>query len=162
MNPAEEWWPPLIVATKKPTSIWVRDALITVVMWAIFLVLLTTTFQWFDGTLAERIRFGDLGKDANWPEVVGRLKPYVLAACALLGSLCVAGLITIRRRRQALLLAAPRLLDLADDARRASMDEVALVGARALHSTVLRIDKEGAIRIERPPPPLHDTPPGAG
>lgn len=149
MNPAQERWPPLIVATKKPTSIWIRDALITIGMWGIFILMLTTTFQWFNGSLLDRIGFGDFGGDVDQADTFGRLKPYVLAACGLLGALCVAGLITIRRRRQALLLAPPRLLDLADDARRASMDEGTLVGARSLRSTVLEIDDEGAVSVER-------------
>jgi hypothetical protein len=149
MTVANDVWPPLIVAPNRPSLMWFRDFLITIGMWTIFTLLLATTFNLLMGPVLKHFGLDHFGAAGNWAEFLGRLEPYVLAICALLGSLCIAGLVTIRRRRRALLLATPRLFDLAADANRASMGEGALIQARLLRSSVVNIDDTGVHSIDK-------------
>jgi hypothetical protein len=56
-------------------------------------------------------------------------------------------MLTVRRRRKALLLPAPAPLDISRECRRAGIDEPALLAARELRIAVVHTEAGGALRI---------------
>jgi poly-beta-1,6-N-acetyl-D-glucosamine biosynthesis protein PgaD len=82
--------------------------------------------------------------------LVSLLAPYAGMAVVLIGFLVVAATLTERRRQRALMLRPPAPLSLADQARRAGMDEAALAAARELKIAVVHVDDGGRCRIGHP------------
>ena len=76
-----------------------------------------------------------------------RLSPYAQVALLLIVLLVVAARFTERRRRRGFLLPEPAPLALADQARRAGMDEAALAAARDMRIAVVHVDGGGRHRI---------------
>ena len=149
-----ESWPPLIVAAATPTWITWRDILLTVLMWVFFAIMLETEFELFIGRYLERLGFGDFQDDAHWSEFFERLRPFIRTTAVLVGALLVAGLLTLRRRKLALLLPQPAALELVADARRAGVDETALLAARDFPIAVVHFEANGVHRIERGEQPV--------
>ncbi len=148
MNLTQEPWPPLILDAKKPSLMWLRDLVLSVMMWALFALLFAAPFNFLGSGLLERSVLGDFRVEDHWIEYFWRILPYLVMAYVLAFTLTVAAVLTIRRRQRALLLAPPRLLDLAEDARRAGMDEGELLDARAERISVVEVDDEGLHRLK--------------
>jgi len=127
-----------------------RDILLTLMMWCLFAIILETEFELFAKRLLERWGFRDFDRDAKWAEFFERLMPFVQIAMMLIGVLALASLITLLRRRRALSLPPPPPLAIADEARRAGMDETSLAAARDLRVAVVHIDGDGTHRVVHP------------
>lgn len=78
------------------------------------------------------------------------MKPFFLTAAVLAGLLVISGLLTLRRRERSLLLPQPAPLEAADQARRAGLDEAALIAARDRGIVIVHIDADNRHRIEEP------------
>lgn len=141
-------WPPLIVIADKPKWVWWRDFALTLMMWLLFAIMLETEFELFFGRFMERLGFGDFHTDANWGVFFEKLRPFITMTLVLVTILAVAGVATIQRRRRALLLDSPPILPAVDQARRAGMDEAALLAARTMSNVVVHVDAHGVHRIE--------------
>jgi Flp pilus assembly protein protease CpaA len=143
MNSSDKPWPPLIVVGHVPRLVKWRDLLLTSILWVCFALLLGIEFELFVG--------GSLGLlDIDWPLFYERLKPFFLTAAVLAGLLVISGLLTLRRRERSLLLPQPAPLEAADQARRAGLDEAALIAARDRGIVIVHIDADNRHRIEEP------------
>lgn len=151
MSNSDGPWPPLIVARHVPRLVKWRDILLTLMMWVVFAVLLDIEFELFLGRYLQR-GLGPFDSNANWSEFFDRLMPYLLAAATLAGSLVMFSLRTLRRRSRALLLPQPAPLEISDQARRAGLDEAALIAAREQRIVIVHVDPNGTHRIEVPHP----------
>jgi poly-beta-1,6-N-acetyl-D-glucosamine biosynthesis protein PgaD len=139
-------WPPLIVAEHIPRSVRWRDALLTVLAWGAFAFLVEKELAPVLGAL-QAMGFGDYGVKVDWLAYLERLTPFLLVAAVLAGLLVGFSLRTLRRRTRSLLLPQPAALEAADEARRAGLDEAALVAARDLRIAIVYID-DIVLRIE--------------
>ena len=139
-------WPPLIVAEHIPRLVKWRDALLTVLAWAAFAFLLERELTPIFAAL-QALAFGDVGIKVDWLAYLERLTPFLLVAAALAGLLVGFSLSTLRRRSRSLLLPQPAALPAADQARRAHLDEGALLAARDQRIVVVHSDDIG-LRIE--------------
>jgi hypothetical protein len=148
MNDPVTPWPPLIVADQIPRWVKWRDFFLTLIMWILFAVMLETEFELFVGPHLERWGLGDFDTEANWSVFFERLVPFIQVTMMLVGLLALASLITLIRRRRGLLLPPPPLLAIADEARRAGMNETALAAARELRIAVVYINEDGTHRVE--------------
>jgi poly-beta-1,6-N-acetyl-D-glucosamine biosynthesis protein PgaD len=150
MNSSDRPWPPLIVAEHVPRLVKWRDVLLTLTMWGFFAVLLDKEFEFLMGHSLGLLGLAHLGKDADWPMSFEVLLPFFLLASVLAASLIIFSLRTVRRRRLGLLLPQPAPLAVAVQARRAGLDEAALIAARGRRIVIVRIDADGRHRIEAP------------
>jgi PgaD-like protein len=141
-------WPPLIVASTKPTWVTVRDVALTLLMWVLFAIMLETEFELFFGHYLQRIGLGDFDSEGRWPEFFQALRPFVQVALVLVSLLLVAGLLTLRRVARGRRLAQPAPLTAGDEARRVGIDEARLNAARELRIVVVHIEPDGKHRIE--------------
>jgi len=150
MTAVEKPWPPLIIARHPPKWVKSRDHLLTLLMWIVFAVMLETEFELFFGTYFERWGFGDFNTEPNWVRFIEQLMPFLQVALALVALLLVATFRTLRRRKRGLLLAPPVRLGIAEELRRAGIDEAELTAARAQRIVVVHISPEGNYRIVAP------------
>jgi len=141
-------WPPLIVASTKPTWVKVRDVALTLLMWLLFAIMLETEFELFFGHYLERMGLGDFDTEVRWLEFFNALRPFVQVALVLVSLLLVAGLLTLRRVARGRKLPQPAPLTADDEARRVGMDEAELIAARELRVVVVHIDADGKYRVE--------------
>jgi hypothetical protein len=141
-------WPPLVVASTKPTLVKVRDIALTLLMWVLFAIMLETEFELFFGHYLERLGLGDFNSEGRWPEFFDALRPFVQVALVLVSLLLVAGLLTLRRVARGRMLPQPAPLTAGDEARRVGMDEAELIAARELRVVVVHIDADGKYRVE--------------
>ena len=141
-------WPPLIVAGERPNWMWWRDFALTLAMWLLFAVMLETEFELFFGRYLERLGWGDLDTNANWPRFFDRLRPYLYVVIVLLAFLAVAAVATIARYFHSLRLPLPLPLPAARQERRAGMNEADLLGVRELVNVVVHIAADGTHRVE--------------
>jgi poly-beta-1,6-N-acetyl-D-glucosamine biosynthesis protein PgaD len=142
-------WPPLVVAENVPRLVRWRDVGLTVVIWMIFAIMLTAETQFFIGRLRMRLGLApDVSTDPNWAEFFDRLWPFIVTTFALVVVLFLASVLTQRRRVRALATRPPPPLAIADQARRAGMEESALAAARELRIVVVHIDADGRHRID--------------
>ena len=141
-------WPPLIVASTKPTWVKVRDVALTLLMWLLFAIMLETEFELFFGHYLERMGLGDFDSEGRWLEFFNALRPFVQVALVLVSLLLVAGLLTLRRVARGRKLPQPAPLTADDEARRVGMDEAELIAARELRVVVVHIDADGKYRVE--------------
>jgi hypothetical protein len=142
-------WPPLIMIAEKPKWVWWRDFALTVAMWLLFAVMLETEFELFFGRHIERMGWGDLDTNANWPRFFERLQPYVYLIIILTAFLAVAALATVERYFRYWRRPPPTPLPGADQARRAGMNETDLLAARQLPNVVVHIASDGTHRLEQ-------------
>jgi poly-beta-1,6-N-acetyl-D-glucosamine biosynthesis protein PgaD len=141
-------WPPLIVASTKPTFVKVRDTALTLLMWLLFAILLETEFEMFFGHYLQRLGLGDFDSEGRWLEFFQALRPFVQVALVLVSLLLVAGLLTLRRVARGRKLPQPAPLTAGDEARRVGLDEAELIAARELRVVVVHIDGDGKYRVE--------------
>jgi hypothetical protein len=141
-------WPPLVVASTKPTLVKVRDIALTLLMWVLFAIMLETEFELFFGHYLQRLGLGDFNSEGRWPEFFDALRPFVQVALVLVSLLLVAGLLTLRRVARGRMLPQPAPLTAGDEARRVGMDEAELIAARELRVVVVHIDGDGRYRVE--------------
>jgi poly-beta-1,6-N-acetyl-D-glucosamine biosynthesis protein PgaD len=141
-------WPPLIVASTKPTFVKVRDTALTLLMWLLFAILLETEFEMFFGHYLQRLGLGDFDSEGRWLEFFQALRPFIQVALVLVSLLLVAGLLTLRRVARGRKLPQPAPLTAGDEARRVGMDEAELIAARELRVVVVHIDGDGKYRVE--------------
>ena len=141
-------WPPLIVASTKPTLVKARDFALTLFMWLLFAIMLETEFELFFGHYLQRIGLGDFDSQGRWPEFFQALRPFVQVALVLVSLLLVAGLLTLRRVARGRILPQPAPLTAGDEAERVGMDEAELIAARELRVVVVHIDADGKYRVE--------------
>jgi hypothetical protein len=134
MSDANRPWPPLIFAEHVPHSVKWRDACLTMIVWALFGVLLVKELEpsW----------------SANWALYVERLTLYMLLAAGLGGMLIAFSLRTLRRLERALHLPQPAPLEAASEARRAGLDEAELMAMRERRIVVVHVAADGRGRIE--------------
>jgi hypothetical protein len=147
-RPLVKAWPPLIVASSKPSLIKVRDVVLTVAMWLLFAILLETEFEMFFGRNLARLGLSDFDSDWRWLEFSHALRPFVEVALVLVTLLLVAGMFTLRRVARGRLLPQPAPLTVGEEARRVGMAEAELIAARELRVVVVHIDPGGTHRIE--------------
>lgn len=141
-------WPPLIVASTKPTFVKVRDTALTLLMWLLFAILLETEFEMFFGHYLQRLGLGDFDSEGRWLEFFQALRPFIQVALVLVSLLLVAGLLTLRRVARGRKLPQPAPLTAGDEARRVGLDEAELIAARELRVVVVHIDGDGKYRVE--------------
>ena len=141
-------WPPLIVAGTIPRWVKVRDVALTLLMWALFAIMLETQFELYFGHYLQRWGFGGFDTEARWDKFFADLRPFLDTAYVLLGILIAASFFTLRRIARARLLPEPRPLPIGDEARRVGMAEEDLAAARNLRIAVVHIDREGRHRVE--------------
>jgi poly-beta-1,6-N-acetyl-D-glucosamine biosynthesis protein PgaD len=146
MSVADRPWPPLVIAEHLPRAVKWRDALLTLLAWAAFAMLLDEEFRLTLGAL-EAVGVADADVETNWLTYAERLVPFLLVAAALGSLLCVFSLRTLRRRARALDLPQPAPLAVADEARAAGLHEADLLAAREQRVVVVH-DGEGGLRIE--------------
>jgi hypothetical protein len=142
-------WPPLIVAGTKPRWVTVRDIALTVLMWALFAIMLETEFELFFGHHLQRWGFGEFDTDARWREFFEALRPYLRTAYVLVALLIVACVLTLRRLARERRLPEPLPLPIGEEAGRAGMDEAELLAARELRVVVVHIDADGRHRVAK-------------
>jgi hypothetical protein len=141
-------WPPLIVASTKPTWVTVRDVALTLLMWVLFAIMLETEFELFFGHYLQRIGLGDFDSEGRWLEFFQALRPFLQVALVLVSLLLIAGLLTLRRVARGRRLPQPTPLTAVDEARRVGMDEARLIASRELRIVVVHIEPDGKHRIE--------------
>jgi PgaD-like protein len=141
-------WPPLIVASTKPTFVKVRDIALTLLMWVLFAIMLETEFEMFFGHYLQRMGLGDFDSEGRWLEFFQELRPFVQVALVLVSLLLVAGLLTLRRVARGRMLPQRAPLTAGDEARRVGMDEAELIAVRELRVVVVHIDGDGKYRVE--------------
>src|SRR5213079_136795 len=116
-------WPPLIVARNMPRAIRLRDFLLTLLMWILFAIMLETEFKLFAGSYLKGFGFAEFDAEGNWPLFFERLTPFLFTTGVLVCLLTAAGILTLRRRRLALLRPPPAPLDFATECREAGLNE---------------------------------------
>ena len=116
-------------------------------MWVLFAIMLETEFELFSGDHLGRLGFGDFDTEANWPIFFERLTPF-LVTTGVLVYLLTAGILTLRRRRLALLRPPPAPLDLETECREAGLNETTLLAARSARIIVVHIGSQGNVEIE--------------
>ena len=141
-------WPPLIVASTKPTWVTVRDVALTVLMWVLFAIMLETEFEMFFGRNLARLGLSDFDSEWRWLEFFRALRPFVEVALVLVSLLLIASLLTLRRVARGRRLPQPAPLAAGDEARRVGLDEAEIIAARELRVVVVHIDADGKHRIE--------------
>jgi hypothetical protein len=141
-------WPPLVVAEHLPRVVRWRDAVITLLMWVFFALLLGAEFELFLGDHLELLGLGGNDTSPDWPEYFARLMPFLLTAAALAAVLVAFGMRTLRRGRTSFLLPQPPPLKAIAEARRAGLDEAALAAAREQRVVTVHIDAGGGYRID--------------
>jgi hypothetical protein len=141
-------WPPLIVASTKPSWVKVRDVALTVLMWALFVIMLETEFEMFFGRNLARLGLSDFDSDWKWLEFFHALRPFLEVALVLVTLLLVAGMFTLRRVARGRLLPQPAPLTVGEQAGRVGMTEAELIAARELRGVVVHIDADGKYRVE--------------
>jgi poly-beta-1,6-N-acetyl-D-glucosamine biosynthesis protein PgaD len=144
--PRERPWPPLIIAEHIPRSVRWRDFLLTLLAWAALAYLLEKELAPIFGAL-QALGLGHYGVKVDWLTYLERLTPFLLVAALLAGALVGFSMGTLRRRSRSLLLPLPPALEVADEARRAGLDEAALVAARDQKIVVVHLG-DTALRIE--------------
>jgi PgaD-like protein len=140
-------WPPLIVASTKPTWVKVRDIALTVLMWVLFAIMLETEFEVIHSRNMVRLGLSDVGDDWRWPEFFQALLPFVQVALVLVSLLLIAGLLSLLRLARERKLPQPAPLPAGDEASRVGLEEANLVAARELRIVVAHIDKDGGYRV---------------
>jgi poly-beta-1,6-N-acetyl-D-glucosamine biosynthesis protein PgaD len=151
MSNVDRPWPPLIVAAHLPPLIRLRDAALTLIMWVGFAILLEKEFIQSFREYLEPFGFGAVYSNGSWAEFFDQLLPFVLIAAFLALFVGFAGLASLRQYRRSLHTPQPPRLEAAEQARRAGLDEAALVAARELPIVIVHIAKDGNCRIEPPP-----------
>jgi hypothetical protein len=131
-------WPPLI---QSPLPAWMkwRDAMLTLFMWILLGYILERQVSLVESTLQGRAIFA---------EFLRLLAPYVRLAVILILLLLGAAALTQRRRRRGFQLPEPQPLALADEARRAGLDEAAVTAARGLRVAVVQVNDAAGFRIQ--------------
>jgi poly-beta-1,6-N-acetyl-D-glucosamine biosynthesis protein PgaD len=139
-------WPPLIVAERVPRLVKWRDALLTLTMWGAFAVVVRIELAPLPSVL-QALGLGDFGVRRDWPLYFEKLTPFLLVAIFLVGLLVLFGLRTAWRLSHSLPLPQPAPLGIVDQARRAGLDEAALLAARENRIVVVYMNERG-FRIE--------------
>jgi len=150
--------PPLIIATDVPRWVRWRDAVLTLLMWALFAFMLEIEFEILLGPRLEHLGLTSFDSRAGFLEFSGRLIPYLKIALVLVALLFVAGLFTWRRQTRALALPEPPPLAIADEARRAGLDEPELIYARSARIVVVHVESDGRLKVEIRAPHAGTTP----
>ena len=147
-NPCDRPWPPLIVATDVPRWVKWRDAVLTLLMWTLLAFMLDSEITLIFGPHLERLGLGPFDSEGDWSGFFEQLIPFLQVAAVAVFLLFIAGLFTWRRQTRAFLLPEPPPLAIADQARRAGLDEAALSSARDLRIAVVHVEPNGRLRIE--------------
>ena len=142
-------WPPLITLAEKPRWFWWRDFALTVAMWLLFAIMLETEFELFFGRHLERMGWGDLDTNANWPRFFERLQSYLYIIIILTAFLAIAAVATVERYFRYRRRPPPIPLPAADQAHGTGMSEADLLAARQLPNVVVHIGSDGTHRLER-------------
>jgi poly-beta-1,6-N-acetyl-D-glucosamine biosynthesis protein PgaD len=150
MKSANRPWPPLIVAAHVPRAVKWRDFLLTLMLWGAFWLLLDEEFELLFNDLLKLVGITRVKAGRDWQLYLDLLVPYLLIAAALASALVIFAMRTAWRRRRAMLAPQPTPLEAADQARRAGLDEKALVAAREQRIVIVHIDILGGHRIEVP------------
>lgn len=134
MNQVDRNWPPLIVVREKSFWIIVRDAVLTTLMWVVFLTMLEGEFEFIFPGAVSRSGLNDLlgwiGIDDSTPKLDAlqfgaTLLPYLGVSLLLILSLLSFAVDTIARRRAALRGPKPPPLDPAAEAHHADLATMA-------------------------------------
>jgi poly-beta-1,6-N-acetyl-D-glucosamine biosynthesis protein PgaD len=141
--------PPLIVADKVSRALKWRDAVLTLLMWGIIANLLAHELGlvWVDSFA---LHGPDAAKDIDWLHRLEGLSLFLIAAAVLSSILTLFGVRTARRRRRIRALPLPEPLATADQARRAGLEEAALLAAREHRIVTVHLEPDGRFRIEAP------------
>jgi poly-beta-1,6-N-acetyl-D-glucosamine biosynthesis protein PgaD len=141
----------LIFAEHVPGWVRWRDALLTTIMWMLFLFFLAKEFELFLLDFLELFGVSHVHKDVDWQARIERLSPFLLTVAILAAFLLASSLLTMGRRRRGQLLPSPAPLDAADEARRSGLDQAALIAARDARIVVVDIGTDGSHRVTSRP-----------
>jgi len=141
-------WPPLIIASTKPTWVKVRDVALTLLMWVLFAIMLWTEMEMVFGRNMARLGLSDFDGEWRWQEHFRALRPFLEVDLVLVSLLLVASLLSARRVARGRRLPQPAPLGAADEARRVGLEEADLVAARDLRIVVVHIDEDGRHRFK--------------
>ncbi len=147
-HPSPHSWPPLIVARDVPRWVKVRDFVLTLMMWGLFLAMLESEFELIVQRNLVRLGLGTFRTDPLWEKHFELLEPYALVTLALVVVLLLDSAVTLVRRRRARASPQPPPLGLAAEARRAGLKETDLAAARELKIAVVYIEPDGRHRVE--------------
>jgi hypothetical protein len=152
MTQPDRPWPPLIVAQQVPAAVRWRDALLTLLMWAVVAGLLAGELGLIWREHLQRPGF-DPGAIGRGRTFAIRLIPFLALAAMLSTALAAFAVRTLRRGRRALVLPPPTPLGDADQARRAGLDAAELLAAREQPIVVVHAEPDGRLQLEPRPPP---------
>jgi hypothetical protein len=150
-RPPPAGWPPLITSATQPAWMLWRDRALTILMWVVFFIFLETEGELTVAHIRAALHGTRPDKLANWGYFWDQLRPFMIAVAALVGWLCLFGLLTIRRRNRTRLHRAPDPLELDAEMQRGGMERDALIAAQHMHRAVAHLDAQGHYRIEVPP-----------
>jgi hypothetical protein len=143
MNSSDKPWPPLIVAGHVPRLVKWRDLLLTSILWVCFALLLGIEFELFVG--------GSLGLlDIDWPLFYERFEAVFPDRGGTRRTACHLRPAHVAAPRALTAASQPAPLEAADQARRAGLDEAALIAARDRAIVIVHIDADNRHRIEEP------------
>jgi hypothetical protein len=125
-----------------------RDFLLTLAMWTLFAIMLETEFKLFLGSYLKAFGLGEFDGKGNWPLFLEQLMPFLVTAGVLVYLLVATGVLTLRRRRHALLLPPPAPLDLVIECQQAHLDETSLLAGRAARIVVVNIGSQGNVELK--------------
>jgi len=143
----ERTWPPLIQAATVPRWMRLRDAALTLTMWALFVIVLQAEVVAFVGEFLESLGLANVDTGRDWDVFFRRLLPFLEAAAGLVAAFLTTVPFTLRRGYRGLKLPPPVPLPLADEAGRAGMDAADLAAARDLRIAVVHFESDGRHRV---------------
>jgi hypothetical protein len=133
----------LIVAARVGRAVRWRDCLITLLIWLLVAILLVRELG---VVVHDSVRWLIPGARIDWHGRLRELFPFLVPVAALAGLLALFGRATVRRRT--LLPPPPPPLEIADEARRAGLDETVLAEARTRRITTVTVGPDGRLHIE--------------
>lgn len=147
-------WPPIITSAARPRAILWRDIILTLMMWAVLLLILYTELDLiWNGFHVLRGKPG-IEIDPQLAQFWRRLRPLLWLMAALVAMLAIATVISRDRRNRAILQSPPPPLAESAIAVRAGISEAELAAGREHRIAVVHVDDDGRLRIEQRPNPV--------
>ena len=143
----ERTWPPLIKAATVPRWMRLRDAVLTLTMWVLFVIILQAEVVAFVGEFLESLGLINVDTGRDWDAFFRHLLPFLEAAAGLVAAFLTTVPFTLRRGYRGLKLPQPVPLPLADEAVRAGMAAADLTAARGLRIAVVHFEPDGRHRV---------------
>ena len=143
-------WPPIIRSAQRSPLIFWRDAALTALMWGLMFLILYTELALALSALDVLLGRSDAVIDAELELFFQRMRPLMLLIGALVLTLAVATILSISRRKDALLAAQPLPLSNAEVAAIAGLDEAGLAATWSIKCAVVA-RKDGGLAVAMAP-----------